>query len=120
MKGRYTHFLVSSFIMDLIVSGRTFCRDSPPDLEPWGFLQILCCPSPSSDEEEDYEPMKTQSSCYEEYVCQIKTSYGSDLSQKVVILFTMRIGLHDSEFPFFVDREPFVSLPKQNKIKIHQ
>jgi hypothetical protein len=122
-KGGYSHFAASSFIMDppLTVNIR---HDGPPDLEPQGFLLVPGCPSPSPDEEEANEGTNindsslTQFSCHE-YV-QKKTNNGSDLSQKVAILFTMRIGLDDSKFPFFVDREPFISLPKQNKIRINQ
>jgi hypothetical protein len=32
----------------------------------------------------------------------------------------MQIGLDDSDFPFFVDKEQIVSLPKHTKIKINQ
>jgi hypothetical protein len=72
--------------------------------------------SPSPDEEAN--TIKTQYSCYE-YV-QIKTINGSDHSQKVVILFTMQIGLEDLNFPFSVDEEPFVSLPRHTNIRINQ
>jgi hypothetical protein len=90
-------------------------------LEKQSFLLVptsCCSPSPDSEEEQEvFKPMKTQYSCYE--YLQIKMNNGSNLSQKVALLFTMRIGLDDFLFPFFVDRGPLASLPKQNKIKIN-
>jgi hypothetical protein len=103
-------------------------HDDLPDLNEQVFLQvpnISSTRSPDDGEEDEeascnanHEPIKGQYSCYE-YV-QIKTINGSDHSQKVAVLLAMRIGLDDVKFPFFVDKEPFISLPKHNKIKMSQ
>jgi hypothetical protein len=78
--------MLTSFVVDLMVTAITYRHDNPPNLECQGFLQVPDCPSPSHDEEEDEEantnePIKTQYSCYK-YV-QIKTISSSDHNQRL-------------------------------------